>query len=60
MSGDFLGNLTINNLNTGEEVNQLFLGIPIRSIACKDTTIYIGTMDGSLFKSNGIDIEPFD
>lgn len=46
VSGDFLGNITINSLDTGKTIGEYFIGSSIRSIACKDDIIYIGTMEG--------------
>ena len=42
--------MTINDIHTGAELTQYTIGISIRSIACKGNVIYIGTMDGMIYK----------
>ncbi|CAD8103641.1 unnamed protein product [Paramecium sonneborni] len=60
VSGDFLGNITINQLDTGKVKSEYFIGSPIRSIACKDNIIYIGTMEGQLYKYQDDECYQFD
>ncbi|CAD8205634.1 unnamed protein product [Paramecium octaurelia] len=60
VSGDFLGNITINSLDTGKTRGEYFIGSSIRSIACRDNIIYIGTMEGQLYKYENEECQQFD
>lgn len=48
--GDFVGNVYIFSIETGEEIKRTFIGPPIRAISWAEEvdTIFIGTTDGTL------------